>query len=374
MKSFWILVALCTTLLLAACAPAPLPNTGPVVSDATPAPPTEPPAEPGHGAAHAADATALPAEQAAEATLGPDGDMGQFVRQLLAQQLQIDAAQIEVVSVEPMEWPDACLGISSPDLMCAQVITPGYRVVLAVDGQEYVYHTNADGSNVQIAEAPEANIGTTLLIWQQTVDTCQSITFGEAGVEYGPCMGVHLAAPYVSEERMAEMGQIVAAFAPFQAETPAGIITLNGQGSAEATPAQQRMIAEWARQGYQEALAGRFGASWGFAFGWHREGGVAGFCDDLSAYVTGQVLASTCRKDTAETLAKRWLEAPELEQLYSWVDTYAPFEFGNTDNATGADSMTTRMVFMGTGTTVADAAQQQLMVDYAATLYANLTQ
>lgn len=77
----------------------------------------------------------LPARLAAQATL--------------AQQLQVDATAITVVKVEAMEWPDACLGAATAEEMCGQVITPGYLVTLAVDGTEYRYHTNENGSMVR---------------------------------------------------------------------------------------------------------------------------------------------------------------------------------------------------------------------------------
>ena len=50
-----------------------------------------------------------------------------------------DEAQVRLV--EQIDWPDSSLGCPQPDMMYAQVITPGYRVVLALDDQEYVYHT-----------------------------------------------------------------------------------------------------------------------------------------------------------------------------------------------------------------------------------------
>ena len=62
------------------------------------------------------------------------------------------AASITVVSVEHMDWPDGCLGVHLPDTMCTQVIVPGYRVVLEANGQRYIYHTNANGSQVILAE------------------------------------------------------------------------------------------------------------------------------------------------------------------------------------------------------------------------------
>ncbi len=108
------------------------------------------------------------------------------------------------------------------------------------------------------------------------------------------------------------------------------------------------MIAEWARIVVQEAAMGRSGASWGLAFAWHREGGIAGFCDDLTAYVTGQLYAATCKGETPKNLSARRMTAEELEELYTWIDAYAPFEYIS-DNAPAADSMRITLIFSGTG-------------------------
>lgn len=375
MKKFWSTFALAGLMMLTACAPVgPAGNTAgagatqPQV-EATATAAVSAPATPAPGEVPTDAATPVPGGQTAEGSV----DMGQLVRQILVQQLQLSHDQIEIVSVEPVEWPDACLGISNPDVMCAQVITPGYRVILAVDGQQYEYHTNEDGSNVQLAAAPEANIGDTLLIWQQTTDMCQAATFGTTGVSFGYCMGVQMGVGYANEERMAQLGEIIASFAPFQADTPAGVVTLNGQGTAEATPAQQRMVAEWARLAQLEAASGRSGASWGLALAWHREGGIAGFCDDLTIDVTGLVYASTCKGQNPQTLADRWLGNADLEQIYAWVDQYGPFEVEQTDDAQ-ADGMTVRMVFSGAGSVTPDEEEQQAMLDFAAEMYTRLAQ
>ncbi len=39
-------------------------------------------------------------------------------------------------------WPDTSLGCPQKGMMYAQVITPGFRVVLAVNDQDYEYHTD----------------------------------------------------------------------------------------------------------------------------------------------------------------------------------------------------------------------------------------
>ncbi len=358
MRKIWMLLfTLIMTVSLAAC-------IAPVASPAV-LPPSSPLDQP---------APESPLEEPATDLESSDLDAGVLVRQILAQQLQLDLNEIEIVTVEAVEWPDACLGVYTADMMCAQVITPGYRVVLAVDGQQYEYHTNLDGSNVQLASAPEANVGEILIEWQQTQDFCEAAQIGTEGIVFGPCMGVQMGGKLVSSERELELADLVATYAPFETETPAGIVTFHGQGSTEATPAEQRMIAEWSRQAALEASAGRSGASWGLAFAWHREGGIAGFCDDLTVYVTGQVFASSCRDQTPETIGQRFLTAEELEQVYAWVDEYAPFELDQSDPATAADAMSVTLIFSGAGDSVADEETQQAILDFSSSLYAEMSQ
>ena len=67
----------------------------------------------------------------------------------LAKQLKVKAGEISLVSIEPVSWPDSCLGLSGPDEMCAQMITDGYKVVLAVNGQNYTFHTDQTGKNIR---------------------------------------------------------------------------------------------------------------------------------------------------------------------------------------------------------------------------------
>jgi hypothetical protein len=50
-----------------------------------------------------------------------------------------------IVSVEAVEWPNACLGVSRPDEACAEVITPGYRVTVERAGERVEYHTDLAG-------------------------------------------------------------------------------------------------------------------------------------------------------------------------------------------------------------------------------------
>jgi hypothetical protein len=62
--------------------------------------------------------------------------------QSLAAELGMPADQVTVMQVEPRDWPDSSLGCPQPGMSYLQVITPGYRVVLAAGGRQYEYHTN----------------------------------------------------------------------------------------------------------------------------------------------------------------------------------------------------------------------------------------
>jgi hypothetical protein len=64
----------------------------------------------------------------------------------LSEDLNVSIEEIEIVEFEEVDWPDACLGVSQPDLACAEVVTPGFRVVLEVNGQTYEFRSNDDGT------------------------------------------------------------------------------------------------------------------------------------------------------------------------------------------------------------------------------------
>ncbi|MBI5284919.1 MAG: hypothetical protein HY874_07465 [Chloroflexi bacterium] len=54
-------------------------------------------------------------------------------------------AGASLATVEQVDWPDACLGVAEPNQVCAQVITPGYRVVVERSGGRIEYHTSRVG-------------------------------------------------------------------------------------------------------------------------------------------------------------------------------------------------------------------------------------
>lgn len=292
------------------------------------------------------------------------------LQQMLSMQLGVDVSAVQIVAVEEETWPDSCIGKPDPHELCAELQTPGYRITLAVDEPRFIFHTNEDGSSMRLAAAPEPVIGEPILSWMHTASegACQEARFSTEGLVFGRCGGVQMSVPYALQERESELSEFAAAFASFTADTPAGSIEFQGDGPDKASFAQQRMLAEWANLAHQEAQMGRSGASWGLVLGWHREGGIAGFCDDVAAYVTGTVYLSSCRDEKPEPLGQFRLDGEQLAILFDWLDAFAPFEYEWKDPAQ-ADGMTVSLVFAGRGEQVATGPEQTQIVDFAQNLF-----
>ncbi|MEJ2109442.1 MAG: hypothetical protein P8Z37_05920 [Acidobacteriota bacterium] len=64
----------------------------------------------------------------------------------------VPAAEIVLVSMEAAEWGDTSLGCPQEGYSYAQMITPGYRMVLDAGGNQFDYHTDLQGGNVVSCE------------------------------------------------------------------------------------------------------------------------------------------------------------------------------------------------------------------------------
>jgi len=91
----------------------------------------------------AGEATDLPPEAAS---------LVRLAREDLSERLGVPEGQITVQLVEAVEWRDSSLGCPKPGFQYLQVITPGYRIRLVVDGEIHEYHT--DDKNVVYCEQP----------------------------------------------------------------------------------------------------------------------------------------------------------------------------------------------------------------------------
>lgn len=110
------------------------PPRNPLDDTATPPPAASPTTPPATATALATatlsgDGASVPDERALEVFTGN-------AIELLAEWLGVPFTDIRVDSAEALVWPNSCIGIDQPGVACAEILTPGFRVVLrdAFDG------------------------------------------------------------------------------------------------------------------------------------------------------------------------------------------------------------------------------------------------
>ncbi len=183
----------------------------------------------------------------------PDAITGK-VKAALAAALGVAVTDIQVVSTQIVEWPDSCLGVSTPGIACAMVVTPGYLVVVEANGQQYEYHTNGDASVVQPASLA--------LSWQRTGGLAgfdDSLTVYRSGEVHArwrgaPGGGKDARLADLTQDQQAQLQGWLAKYGAVsfkQGDPPAPDqiamdLALIGDGSAQPTTAEQQAIFDWA--------------------------------------------------------------------------------------------------------------------------------
>jgi hypothetical protein len=209
-----------------------------------------------------AQPTELPGEIPEEATQESENSSAaaEAAISALAKNLGLDESQIKVISAEAVDWPDACLGITQKGIACAQVITPGYKIILEADGKQVEYHTD-------------------------------------------------------------ETGDVV---------LPATL-----------------------------------------ALTWTRSGGIAGFCDQLTIYLSGEVQASNCKTEQMVEMPLTDVHSPEeIATMNDWVSEYGEVEVDASDPKGAADAMTVKLTLYGLGKEQQTSPEaEQALLEYAQDTY-----
>ena len=71
----------------------------------------------------------------------------------LTQRLSVAIDQINLVDATEVVWPDSSLGCPQEGMAYAQVLTPGYLILLEHDSNIYEYHTSS-GTHIVTCENP----------------------------------------------------------------------------------------------------------------------------------------------------------------------------------------------------------------------------
>ncbi len=267
----------------------------------------------------------------------------------LAASLNIAVDQIKLISAEAVEWPDGCLGVHRPEVMCAQGIVPGFRIVLSANGAEYVYHTNADGSALTPAGQPAAEVPADLVeAARQALAKALGVAldditlFNAVPVEWpDACLG--LALPGVA------CAEVI---------TPGYLIELDVNGQVYGYHANQ------------DGSALRPGS---LVLTWTRDGGFAGFCDSLAVFASGEIEARNCKHGDGAAL-QGVLTSDERAELEALLAAYGSVVAEEANDPNVSDAMAVRLVLYGNGSAQPGEGEQNAMMLWAQELYTRLGQ
>lgn len=109
---------------------------------------------------------------------------------------------------------------------------------------------------------------------------------------------------------------------------------------------------------------------------WRREGGIAGFCDVLTVFRSGEVFASKCTSQDEGTMGSlaALLTTKEQQQFNKWMTEFGETKLDASDPKGVADRMVVTLELFGTGGEEPTEAEGQALFKFAQDLYQELTQ
>jgi hypothetical protein len=267
----------------------------------------------------------------------------------LMEQLSLAADQIKLVSTEAVTWPDGCLGIVKMGVMCSLAQVPGFKIVQEANGKKYEFHTNQDGSVVMLAAGAQDAAAVEQIVIKQLA--------ANLGVQESD---ISVVSDTTIEFRDSCMGVAMEGVMCAQMITPGHIVVLEADGvqyeyhtdanGSRVQPATLAMI-------------------------WKRSGGIAGFCDTMTIFLSGEVYTSQCKpqpEGQMGTLANL-VSAQEQKQFSEWMAQSGEAHLDASDPKGVADGMEVTLDIFGTGTEQITSADQQALFEFAQNLYQKLS-
>jgi hypothetical protein len=256
----------------------------------------------------------------------------------------LTADKITLISAEAATWTDSCLGVQRAGLMCSQVLVEGFNIVLEAEGKEYEFHTNQNGSTVVLAtgggtaasaieEALIAQLAQNLGLSPEEISVVSSdkTEFSDA------CLGVSL--PEVM------CAQVV---------TPGMAVVL------EANDVQYEYHTSADGSRIQPATQ---------AMEWKREGGIAGFCDYMTVFLSGEVYVSDCKGGGGMGTLADLLSASEREQFTTGMKEFGTVELDASDPEGVSDRMVVTLSISGRGNEQPAPADEEALLQLAQNLF-----
>jgi hypothetical protein len=244
---------------------------------------------------------------------------------LLSETLNLSADKITLVSTETVTWPDGCLGVQRMGMMCTQALVDGYKIIFEAGGKEYELHTNQTGSSVVLVGGLDVN------------DTVESALITQLSKNLGlDPSTISIVSNEPVEFNDACLGVAMQDMMCAEVITPGRIVV------QEADGVQYEYHANEDASIIQPAT---------LALTWSRDGGIAGFCDRLTVFLSGEVFGNQCqsqpdgRMGTFATL----LSTAEKDQFNAWIAKYGLVTLDESDPKGVADGMSNVVVLFGAG-------------------------
>ena len=107
---------------------------------------------------------------------------------------------------------------------------------------------------------------------------------------------------------------------------------------------------------------------------WKREGGIAGFCDILTVFRSGEVYASQCTSPAEEPMGSlaALLTTKEQQQFNQWITEFGETQLDASDPKGVADRMIVTLALFGSGEEEPTEAEEQTLFSFAQDLYQKL--
>ena len=268
----------------------------------------------------------------------------------LSETLNLPPGQITLISTEAMDWPDGCLGVQRIGVMCTQAIVPGYKIILEANGTKYEVHSNEKGSSVVIVPNV-ANTGTLeeMLIKQLASnlglkESAISVV-STADVEFSDsCLGV-------------AMKDVMCA----QVITPGKIVVLESSG---------------VQYEYHVSADGSLVQPATLALTWSRTGGIAGFCNGLTVFLSGEIYGNQCKSQPNGMMSTfaSLLSKEEREQFDMWVKEFGQVNLDASDPKGVSDAMEVKLEFYGNGKGSLTESDEQGLFNWAQNVFQKLYQ
>ena len=259
----------------------------------------------------------------------------------------LSADTITLVSTEAVTWPDGCLGVQRLGVMCTQAEVEGFKILLEAEGKQYEFHTNQNGSAVVLAAGEASGLVEESLISQLAqnlgLDKKDISIVSNEEVEFpDSCLGV-------------AMPEVMCA----QAITPGRIIVLEANGI---------------QYEYHVNADGSHVQPATLALTWKREGGIAGFCDNMTVFLSGEIYTTSCNgPDSRMGTLSGLLSAEERDQFNTWIGTIGQAEVNASDPEGVSDRMVVTLSFFGIGSGELPADEQEALLQWTQELFQKMS-